>query len=458
MTRRCPPSIFAEDELNRKPFADILTGLIKEGEPTTNENSFVMALNSPWGSGKTCFIDMWMNQMKEDGEKFNIIKYNAWENDDASDPMLPIICSFSQLSENCTDGKLKMEYREKALSILKIVLSGALRIAVDKVAGPEGVRVAEEIQRTVTDHPEDVIYNKYIKLDQEKEAFKKLIRSFVPDDGKLLIFIDELDRCRPTYAIETLEVVKHFFDIDGVVFVFSVDIKQLSHSIKNIYGDIDSVGYLQRFFDRQIFLPRPNLRDLLKKNLTAEIDGNPFFLSDIASIISELTTIFSFSLRDVEIICSNLRKFYDDKAKISLAIYPYKSSDRYKEFRAVYALLFALKYGQPLLYADIVNNGVDLENEYVKKLKKIGNEGIDMFLSNYNSNILSPSNLIEMPIYGILSCELTPGGNSPVSNMVATCLTYWHDFEDNFQKFPTKYQSTKLSDVIRNNVESSRMF
>lgn len=458
MTRRCPPSIFAEDELNRKPFADILTGLIKEGEPTTNENSFVMALNSPWGSGKTCFIDMWMNQMKEDGEKFNIIKYNAWENDDASDPMLPIICSFSQLSENCTDGKLKMEYREKALSILKIVLSGALRIAVDKVAGPEGVRVAEEIQRTVTDHPEDVIYNKYIKLDQEKEAFKKLIRSFVPDDGKLLIFIDELDRCRPTYAIETLEVVKHFFDIDGVVFVFSVDIKQLSHSIKNIYGDIDSVGYLQRFFDRQIFLPRPNLRDLLKKNLTAEIDGNPFFLSDIASIISELTTIFSFSLRDVEIICSNLRKFYDDKAKISLAIHPYKSSDRYKEFRAVYALLFALKYGQPLLYVDIINNGVDQENEIVKKLLKIESTGIDTFLTYYRNDPSTSSYIPELRLDCIINPNFKPTCDKEIMEKVAFNLIYWDDFGNDYRNIPHQYQSLKLSDAVRNNVESSCMY
>ncbi|WP_319378033.1 KAP family P-loop NTPase fold protein [uncultured Methanocorpusculum sp.] len=457
MTSRCPPSTFEKDLLNRKKFADILTELIKEGEPTTNENSFVMALNSPWGSGKTCFIDMWIDQMNKDHPEFNIIKYNAWENDDCNNALLPIICSFNQLLPKYPDIN-KEEIDKRIVSGIKTVASGVLKIGASVIVGSEVVQLADKFYNVVTTPTPEDINAKYKNLNQEKEAFKKLIGSFVPDGGKLLIFIDELDRCRPTYAIETLEVVKHFFDIDGVVFVFSVDITQLSHSIKNIYGAIDSVGYLQRFFDRQIFLPRPHLMDLLKKNLTVERNGNPIFLSDTASIISELTIIFSFSLRDVEIICSNLRKFYDDKAKISLAIYPYKSSDRYKEFRAVYALLFALKYGQPLLYADIVNNGVNLEDEYVKKLKKIGSKGIDMFLSNYNSNILSPSNLLEMPIYGILSSELTPGGSSPVSNMVATCLIYWHDFEDNFQKFPTKYQSTKLSDVIRNNVESSRMF
>ena len=55
---------------------------------------------------------------------------------------------------------------------------------------------------------------------------------------RLLIFIDELDRCRPTFAIETLEVVKHFFNVPNVVFVFSLDMNQLQKSIKTIYGDI----------------------------------------------------------------------------------------------------------------------------------------------------------------------------------------------------------------------------
>lgn len=454
MTRRCPPSTFHEDELNRKPFADILTGLIKEGEPTTNENSFVMALNSPWGSGKTCFIDMWMNQMKEDGEKLNIIKYNAWENDDASDPMLPIICSFSQLSEKCTDGKLKMEYREKALSILKIVLSGALRIAVDKVAGPEGVRVAEEIQRNVTDHPEDVIYNKYIKLDQEKEAFKKLIRSFVPDNGKLLIFIDELDRCRPTFAIETLEVVKHFFDIEDVVFVFSVDLKQLSHSIKNIYGDIDSVGYLQRFFDRQIFLPRPTMTDLLEKYLVIENKGNKIFLSNEALILSDIASYLSLSLRDMEIICINLCKFYAAKAKKSLDIY----TESYRKFRAIYALLFALKYGQPLLYVDIINNGVDQENEIVKKLLKIESTGIDTFLTYYRNDPSTSSYIPELRLDCIINPNFKPTCDKDIMEKVAFNLIYWDDFGNDYRNIPHQYQSLKLSDAVRNNVESSCMY
>lgn len=92
---------FADDQLNREYLADYLTTFIRTTLPAVNTNSLVLALNSAWGSGKTSFIQMWINKLKktnvagtdtntksEDDEdvlepkqEFNIIYYNAWEND-----------------------------------------------------------------------------------------------------------------------------------------------------------------------------------------------------------------------------------------------------------------------------------------------------------------------------------------------------------------------------------------
>ena len=86
----------------------------------------------------------------------------------------------------------------------------------------------------------------------------------------LFIFIDELDRCRPTYAIEMLETIKHIFDLKGVVFVVATDREQLQHSIRAIYGDgFDSQRYLERFFHRSVTLHRPSTHDFIA-NLIAE--------------------------------------------------------------------------------------------------------------------------------------------------------------------------------------------
>ncbi|MBK7493258.1 MAG: hypothetical protein IPI17_15895 [Nitrosomonas sp.] len=88
-----------------------------------------------------------------------------------------------------------------------------------------------------------------------------LIEKLTCDQGHLkkplFIFIDELDRCRPLYAIELLERIKHLFVYQGIVFVIATDTEQLKHSINAIYGSgFDSTTYLRRFLTKVIhFLP-----------------------------------------------------------------------------------------------------------------------------------------------------------------------------------------------------------
>ena len=71
--------------------------------------------------------------------------------------------------------------------------------------------------------------------------------------------MDELDRCRPSYAVKLLERIKHYFSNDNITFVFSVNMNELQHTIKKYYGDtFDACRYLDRFFDLRITLPPPD--------------------------------------------------------------------------------------------------------------------------------------------------------------------------------------------------------
>ena len=80
----------------------------------------------------------------------------------------------------------------------------------------------------------------------------------------LVLVIDELDRCRPSYAVALLEAAKHLFMVDHIVFVLAIDRAQLTHSVKVLYGDtFDAEGYLQRFFDVDYRLPSPKRDDLI---------------------------------------------------------------------------------------------------------------------------------------------------------------------------------------------------
>ena len=57
---------------------------------------------------------------------------------------------------------------------------------------------------------------------------------------KLVFLIDELDRCRPTYAVETIEKIKHLFSVPGIIWVLVMNKEQIESSIQKVYGTINS--------------------------------------------------------------------------------------------------------------------------------------------------------------------------------------------------------------------------
>ena len=121
----------------------------------------------------------------------------------------------------------------------------------------------------------------------------------------LVFIIDELDRCRPTYAIELLERVKHLFNIPNMIFVFGMNHDDLCASIKSIHGEIDADVYLRRFFDIEFRLSDIEPDDFCK-HLIVKHKLDPFFRAHNLSsdlfreLFATLSSCFGFSLRDME--------------------------------------------------------------------------------------------------------------------------------------------------------------
>lgn len=110
-----------------------------------------------------------------------------------------------------------------------------------------------------------------------KISLKKALNENDNATENLFVFIDELDRCRPTYAIELLERIKHLLDIDGLVFILAMDKDQLSHSVKAVYGnDFESKGYLSRFIDIEYTLSNTSLDNFIDR-LYANFGFEEFF-------------------------------------------------------------------------------------------------------------------------------------------------------------------------------------
>lgn len=96
----------------------------------------------------------------------------------------------------------------------------------------------------------DNLIDKIESLESIKSVLKDVFNQIINEHAdKLIIFIDELDRCNPKYAISVLERIKHFFQDDRIIFVYSTNKSQLVHTIKKFYGnDFDASGYLNKFF------------------------------------------------------------------------------------------------------------------------------------------------------------------------------------------------------------------
>ena len=109
-------------------------------------------------------------------------------------------------------------------------------------------------------------------VEEFRSALREMAQSVSadPEHPLLVVMIDELDRCRPSYSVELLEVAKHLFSVDGVLFVIAVNRAQLAHSIHALYGTgFDARGYLGRFFDVDFRLPNPDRSRFIKATIEA---------------------------------------------------------------------------------------------------------------------------------------------------------------------------------------------
>ena len=177
-----------------------------------------------------------------------------------------------------------------------------------------------------------MIKSEYIELKGEMCEFKSKLTSIQTKlNKKIIIFVDELDRCHPMYTIKTLEIIKHFFGIPNIIFVLSVDKKQIENSVRQIFGvNIgEENGYLRKFIDVDFQLPTPSMEQLAYYNLTQLWDKINKFIEDgryynynlrmkrvsyttypepdyekeqnyLSHLISEISKVLNFSARDLE--------------------------------------------------------------------------------------------------------------------------------------------------------------
>ena len=375
---------FEEDLLNREKYANFLTEII--GNPQKykrigDTNSMSIAIDSGWGTGKTTFIEMWSHKLNENfSDDFFVIKYNAWKNDFIDNPFESIIYSiynseiFKEFNEKEIIKEEEKSFLEAAIKLTKATGKFALR----KWAGEElseavgdffdeftkGAKDAKNIKKSKEDLDSEnfEFYEAYKDYNNAIEELKNNLEK-VTKDRKIIVFIDELDRCKPTFAIKLLENVKHIFDVKNLIFVFALDMEQLGHSIKSVYGQgMDANGYLCRFFDYVSKMPKGSLESYIEYIVKENVLIRNSFIDEqgksikFEQILLNMSNIFKLSLRDIDTIYTNFRVFESLELKNTTSMHAY----------SLYLFLIILKYKNLYLYNKIFiyhEDNQDIKNE-----------------------------------------------------------------------------------------------
>lgn len=296
-----PGKPFDGCKLNREPYAKILTQIVSQYDRC------VLAINGEWGTGKTTFIKMWRQSLIDN--EFDTLYFNVWENDFISDPLVGFIGEFKELNPN---HKLDTELNKITTTASKIVHSMLPTLA----RGYIKLKIGSDIVETYNDCT-DVLNKEFRDYEDQKNSikdFRNALGEFVNKcntEKPIVFFVDELDRCNPAYAVKVLERIKHLFSIPNIVFVLSIDKKQLCNAVKGYYGSesLDAENYLKRFIDIEYSLPEPSYGDFCNYLYDRfEINKNIHNLEFEQNLITFSIFLFSFnklSLRQMEKIYSH---------------------------------------------------------------------------------------------------------------------------------------------------------
>ena len=285
---------FKNDLLNRKEPAQILTRLIGG-----IEGPCVLAIDAAWGAGKTTFLKMWSQHLRN--EQFPVVEFNAWETDHARDLFVAIVAELTDGLREFADESLTEKIRDTAEAAKQVALRaipGAIRILTAGVLDVQPL-IEKETGKLLASYAEDRL-KKYTEAKDSIEGFRNKLQEMVKSlavskSHPLIVMVDELDRCRPSYAVELIEVAKHLFAVDHTVFVLAVNRDQLAHSIKALYGnEFDANGYLRRFFDVDFHLPDPDRKPFIHTMLdSVKVQG------DIRNLVEVFFVSPNVSLRQV---------------------------------------------------------------------------------------------------------------------------------------------------------------
>ena len=267
-----------QDEFNRKPIAENIIRLL-----TSSIDLSPMVIDGGWGTGKTKFCQKLIQLMQEQHRDYRPVYIDAFRLDHSGEPLLAL---FAEIIKACTPedtGEQPSEQRKnitrKVAKAAGFVMKTVAKAAVGHVLKQNTDDLAEGLQQIINDGQDagslaetvtdaaatiashtidatvEALLKEQIEAEKNLETLKACLKELAADKP-IILFIDELDRCRPDYAVDMLEVIKHVFDVENVKVVLVTNTKQLRAAINHRYGvEVDAQKYLDKFLKYSFALP-----------------------------------------------------------------------------------------------------------------------------------------------------------------------------------------------------------
>lgn len=358
------------DLFGRKQYADRLTTLVHN-----TLGPYVIGLASPWGSGKTFFLQAWRRQLLADSKP--CIYFNAWEQDASGDPLVNLMAAIHHQAQQTSWPQMLHAMRDAVLKLadFAVQLMKGAAFGLGATGNPEATmaNAGAEGLKSFTDR----ISGYYSTVRQFNAELTKLAAATAGMAGgfPLFIMVDELDRCRPSYAIDLLERIKHLFNVPHVVFLLAVDSSQLLQQVEHTFGlkrvieDETAVcdcrmDYLGKFFDVFYTLPQVDkrifVRSLLERipmlgTLTERFKKEGYILYSLAGILSSEALLFADK---------SLRTLAQRAELFSVFVRTYAGSS-FEEIFLAYIAIFSLTDGY------FKNAQKDIEDNLIKLNKNL---------------------------------------------------------------------------------------
>lgn len=212
-------------------------------------NVNTLCINGDWGSGKSYFCNELKKKLIEGKEAPCVIYVNCFRTEIYNKPLISLL---EAMNDYFVDNSDINGISDALIAGTKTIVEIGVNIAAKKVLGEECKDIADRYKRNKGQRSTES--SEYRETKNIWNYFENELIKLAA--GRNIIFVlDELDRCRPDYAIDVLETVKHLFCVSGVKFVYSVSLFNLKKSIVRVYGEIDPVLYLEKFFDFQVDIP-----------------------------------------------------------------------------------------------------------------------------------------------------------------------------------------------------------